>query len=250
MPPWLKLVFALKLAAVLAYVAIDLQWVRFGERVSNAAPDSANPPVLATDDDGYHEAERPKPTRKGYLDDLFDIPEIDTTQASKEEMAKYVAIVEKKRLEVDERIALLSSREERLIDIEKSIDTKLAKLDEERKYFQDTIQKEKEMTEERTKELVEFYKKMPPKSAAPVFEKLDKDLVVTLFKNLPQKQITSILGLMNPDTSVKLTEYYGRIRSGREYELLKEINKSLSVEFDQCKGMPEEQKKAQPSALK
>ena len=43
---------------------------------------------------------------------------------------------------------------------------------------------------------------------------------------------------MPADKSVSLSEYYGRVRSMREYDVLKEMNQSLRKEFDDCKGMP------------
>ena len=90
----------------------------------------------------------------------------------------------------------------------------------------------------RLDKLVTMYAKMEPKKAAPIMEKLDKDLVVDLFKALPQKQITAILEAMNPEKSVQISEYYGRVRSTREYDVLKEMNKSLLAEFDKCKSLP------------
>ena len=76
---------------------------------------------------------------------------------------------------------------------------------------------------------------MEPKKAAAVFEKIDKDLAAALFKNLKQKQVTAILEKMNPDKAIELTEYFGRIKSGAEYELLKEMNNSLLETFKDCK---------------
>ena len=123
---------------------------------------------------------------------------------------------------------------------QKSIDGKIDKLQEEMDFFQNTIQKEKDINQERLKRLIEFYKKMTPKKAAPVFEKMDKDLVVALFNNIPKKQTMNILSLMNPEKSVEITEYFGRIRSGKEYEMLKEVNKALKSEFQKCKGLPKD----------
>jgi hypothetical protein len=43
---------------------------------------------------------------------------------------------------------------------------------------------------------------------------------------------------MNPEKSVALTEYFARVKSAKEYDLLKELNESLKKEFQDCKGMP------------
>lgn len=69
---------------------------------------------------------------------------------------------------------------------------------------------------------------------------MDEDLVVALFKRLRQKQVTLILETMASDKSVRLSEYFGRVRSGKEYELLKEMNSSLRQEFADCKGLPKD----------
>ena len=154
-------------------------------------------------------------------------------------MGRYLNLLERKQSQVENRISVLKSREDHLKSLESSLDEKLKKLEEEMDYFQQTIQKEKEVQKDRLDKLVEFYQKMESKKAAPVFEKLDRDLVVALFNRIPQKQTTQILQLMNPDKSVELSEYYGRIKSAKEYEMLKEINLTLRKEFQDCKGMPE-----------
>jgi flagellar motility protein MotE (MotC chaperone) len=166
------------------------------------------------------------------------LPKLEPEKLQKEEIDRYLTLIERKTQQVQERINFLKDREEKLQQIEGVIDDKLRKLDEERRFFGDTLQKEKDLSGERMDKLVDYYQKMAPKKAAPVFEKLNKDLVVELFKRLPQKQITSILELMPPEKSVELTEYYGRLRSGREYDMLKELNKSLRDEFAECKADP------------
>ena len=52
-----------------------------------------------------------------------------------------------------------------------------------------------------------------------------------------QETVTRILEVMPADKSRDLTEYFGRIRSGKEYDLLKEMNQSLRTAFDECKGL-------------
>ncbi len=176
--------------------------------------------------------------RRSFLSNLFELPKLDTEAMRKEELGRYLEIAERKERQLKERLDVLKKREDQLKSLEKSIDEKLHKLDEERKYFAQTIQQEKDMKNERVSQLIGMYAKMEPKKAAPVFEKLDKDLVVELFKKLPQKQVTAILEAMSADKSVQISEYYGRVRSAREYDILKEMNQSLRKEFDECKGMP------------
>lgn len=178
--------------------------------------------------------------RKSFLSDLFELPKLDPKKAQKQEVGKYLDLADRKAHQISEREAMLAKKEQQLKDLEASIDEKLAKLDEERKFIAKTIQQEKDLKGERLDKLVELYDKMEPKKAAPQFEKLDQDLAVSLFKRLKQKQVTTILEFMNPDKSVALTEYFGRVKSGKEYDLLKELNSSLKKEFQDCKGMPDQ----------
>jgi flagellar motility protein MotE (MotC chaperone) len=200
-------------------------------KVAQGMPE-APPPMLP------EEEEDEDAPRRSYLEDLLNLPEIKTDGMQKEEISRYLTLLEKKKSQVEARIAVLSEREAHLKGLERSIDNKLAKLEEEMNYYQQTVQKEKEIKEERLARLVEFYKKMPAKKAAPVFEGMDKDLVVALFNRIPDKQTTQILSTMNAQKSIELSEYYGRIRSGSEFDALKEINQSLRKEFDECRGLP------------
>lgn len=169
------------------------------------------------------------------LDEMLNLPVFNTESMKKEELGRYLKLIERKRYEIEGRIKVLDTRQTRLNSLEGSIDNKLKKLEEEMSFFQQTQQTEKKVKEERLKNLISFYEKMEPKKAAPVFEQLDRDLVVALFNSIPKKQTTKILGLMAPEKSVALSEYYGRIRSAKEYDLLKEINVELLKEFENCK---------------
>ncbi len=225
---------ALKVAVLLYIFQGDKKWLYFGDKTlvgqEKSEPVAESPPVTGGEDSGK---------RKGFLDDLLTIPKVDSENLKKDEVGRYLTLIERKQSQVENRIGVLKAREEQLKSLEASLDQKIKKLEEEMDYFQQTIQKEKELQKDRLEKLVEFYQKMDVKKAAPVFEKLDRDLVVSLFNRIPQKQTTQILQLMNPDKSVELSEYYGRIRSAKEYEMLKEINLTLKKEFEECKGMPE-----------
>lgn len=232
-------IILLKLA-VLSYIFLDGKTlVRFGEAIAVAAGEEA-----AKEQGEESEEESAAPAdegakRKGFLDDLLTLPTVNTEGMKKDELGRYLTLMERKQSQIENRLQVLRGREEQLKSLEASVDRKIQKLEEEMNFFQQTIQKEKQLQGERLDKLVEFYQKMEAKKAAPVFEKLDKDLVVSLFNRIPQKQTTQILSLMQADKSVELSEYYGRIRSAKEYELLKEINTTLRKEFEECKGMPE-----------
>ena len=176
--------------------------------------------------------------RRSFLSDLFTLPTLSAKQAKKDELGKYLDLAERKQRQVDERTTQLSKKEDQLKILEKSIDDKLLKIDSERLFIAKTLQQEKDLKGERVDKVAELFAKMEPKKAAAAFDKLDKDLVVALIKKLKQKQVTTILENMSPEKSVELTEYFARVKSAKEYDILKELNESLRKEFQDCKGMP------------
>ena len=256
----MQILIAGKLTLVVVAFAMYQNWIQIGdlslfaadsdkttEKAEKAAETDKDPkksksekdkPAEETASDDSEDDDATK-KRKSFLSDLFELPKLDPKKARKEEVGKYLDLADRKGKQISEREAMLTKKEQQLKDIEKSIDEKLVKLDEERKFIAKTLQQEKDLKGERLDKLVELYDKMEPKKAAPQFEKIDQDLAVALFKRLKQKQVTTILELMNPDKSVAITEYFGRVKSGKEYDLLKELNSSLKKEFQDCKGMPE-----------
>lgn len=178
-----------------------------------------------------------EPSRRSFLDDLLELPILDRKSVKSDELGRYLTLAEQKLQQIEERKKLIEQREEQLINLENSITKKLKALQEERRFFTLSVQKEKQAKQDRLEKLVLLYQKMEPKKAGPVFAEMDRDLVVALFNSLPEKQITKILEAMDAEKAVKLSEYYGRIKSGKEYELLKEVNNTLIDEFNACKGM-------------
>ncbi len=176
--------------------------------------------------------------RSSILADLLDLPAIDPEKSKKEEIERYLQLAQKAKQQIADKKKSLEEHEQKLLKIENTIDQKLSALEEERNFFIQSVQKEKDIQEDRLKILVEIYTKMEPKKAAPVFETLDKDLIVALIKKLKQKLVTQIIEAMNPDQSKAITEYFGRVGSAREYDILKEMNVSLQQAFQDCKKEP------------
>ncbi|MCX6128372.1 MAG: hypothetical protein NTX25_04820 [Proteobacteria bacterium] len=213
-------------------------WGQTGKKTDEKKSETIEPNKSSAPSIQAETAESPDKIRRSFLDDLLNLPKINTEGMDKDELGRYFTMLERKQSQIENRVQVLSSREQQLKNLEKSIDQKIQKLEDEMGYFQQTIQKEKQIQADRLDKLVDFYQKMEAKKAALVFEKLDKDLIVSLFNRFPQKQTTQILALMSADRSVELSEYYGRIKSAKEYELLKEINVALRGQFEDCKGLP------------
>ncbi|WP_397599457.1 MotE family protein [Silvanigrella sp.] len=103
------------------------------------------------------------------------------------------------------------------------VDSRLKKIEEEKRLLDETLQKEKKLKEDRVKEAVEFVSKMEPRKVAPVMDTMDRDLVIALLSRLPARQVTKLLENSSPAKATQFLEYYTRIRSGREFEMLREL---------------------------
>ena len=103
------------------------------------------------------------------------------------------------------------------------IDVRLKKVEEEKRLLDETLQKEKKLKEDRVKEAVEFVSKMEPRKVAPIMDTMDRDLVIVLLSRLPPRQVTKLLENSTPAKATQFLEYFTRIRSGREFEMLREL---------------------------
>ena len=97
------------------------------------------------------------------------------------------------------------------------------KVEEDKRLLDETLQKEKKIKEDRLKETVDFIAKMEPRKAAPLLESMDRDLVIALLTKLPPRLVTKLLESMSPPKATQFLEYYTHIRSGREFEMLKDL---------------------------
>ncbi len=224
------------LVTILAYVLLD---IRMGDDPA-MAQENASQTEKATEQSEGVNTEDISDSHKSWLDQLINLPEIDSSDVKKEDISKFLALADRKKRQIEDRIEAIKLRAVQLDTLEKSIDLKLARIDEERRFISSQIQKEVTLKEDRLEKLVELYKKMSPKKAAPIFENLNKDLLVALTQRISQKQMTKVMEKMTPEKSKEITEYFGRIDSLKEYDLLKEMNTSLREEFDDCKGKPKE----------
>lgn len=169
------------------------------------------------------------------LSSIINLPSFDSSKMSETDAKKYLELMEKKKQELLAISQNLKERQDILTNMEKTIDEKIKKLENEKTLFTDIVDKQIDLSEERKKELADFYKKMPAKKAAPIFSTMNPDYVVALFKLLPQKQVTSILSEMSSDKSKELSEYYGRVGLLDEYSAMNDLKKAIKSEFQECK---------------
>lgn len=153
-------------------------------------------------------------------DDLPPIPEKGLSLSRAAEIRNQLLIM---RRDVESRIAQLQAAQKGYERSKSSVDAKLKRIEEERRLLEETLQKERKAKQERLSDALQFVAKMEPQKAAPLLETMDRDLVMQLLKQLPPRQVTKLLESVNPKKATEFLEYYTRIRSGREYELLREM---------------------------
>ncbi len=166
-------------------------------------------------------------------ENLPSIPngEIQTSDAMR--IREQLELIKK---DVEQKIIKL---QEAKISYDKSkldMDTELKNIQEERRVLEETLQKEKQIKEDRVKSAVDFLVKMEPKKVAFLMESMDRDLVIILLSKLPQRQVTKIFENMTPAKGTQYLEYYTHVRSGREFDMLKDLGLCSSANISEEKN--------------
>ena len=125
--------------------------------------------------------------------------------------------------DTEQKIVRLEEAKKAYDESKESVTVELKKVEEEKRLLEETLQKEKTIKEERLKQTVEFVSKMDPKKIAFLLETMDRDLVLALLTKLPSRQVTKVLENLQPPKATQFLEYYTHIRSGREFEMLKDL---------------------------
>jgi flagellar motility protein MotE (MotC chaperone) len=163
--------------------------------------------------------------------DFSRVPELPPMDAGLSDYTKIRQQLETMRQDVEEKLVRLRLSAQNLESLRKDSAEKLALLKQEQQLLDETLQKEKTVKAERIDQALVFVEKMEPRKAAPVLEAMDRDLVIELFKRFNPKTVTKFLETMNPRKATEYMEYYTRIRSGREYELLRDLKVCATTEI-------------------
>ena len=127
------------------------------------------------------------------LKGVLELPPLDPEKAKKEEIERYLKLVDQARQQIADREKTLESREKSLETVQATILKKLDGVENERNFFVQTVQREKDIQKERLDRLVTLYEKMEPKKAAPIIESMDKDLRLTKLQE--EKNLVEIIEL-------------------------------------------------------
>lgn len=152
-----------------------------------------------------------------------NLPVIPKSELTTSEAMRIRDELELIKADIEQKIVRLEEAKKSYDSVRSDIDARVKKVEEERRLLDETLQKEKKLKEDRVKETVEFVSKMDPKKVAPVMETMDRDLVIILLSRLPARQVTKLLENSSPAKATQFLEYYTRIRSGREFEMLRDL---------------------------
>lgn len=151
------------------------------------------------------------------------LPEIPKGDISPEDGLKLREELDRARRDIENKLLKLQQSRKTYESLKVEVGEKLKKAEEERRLLEETLQREKKIKEERLTEALEFIAKMEPRKSAAMLEAMDRDLVIHLLRKLPPRQVTKMLENVSAKKATEFMEYYTKIRSGREYELLREL---------------------------
>ena len=121
--------------------------------------------------------------------------------------------VKEKKLEEKEKD--LEQREERLLPLQKEIETKLEELNELQltltAYAKKIATQEKALMDTKLTHLVTLYSSMEPIRAVAIMDKLDTDILVRILGNMKGKTAGKIMALMKPEKGAMISERLSKL---------------------------------------
>ena len=118
-------------------------------------------------------------------------------QESENEL-KILQNLRKRRIEIDEKLKLLTIKEAALDSLQKEVDKKLALLEKERALV-------KPIDDANVIKLVKVYESMKPEEAAKIFNDLDIKVIVKIARQMKENKLALIVSDMEPGKAKELT---------------------------------------------
>jgi len=94
----------------------------------------------------------------------------------------------------------------RLTTLKQEIDVKLARLEKIQDVIQTKLDEQKALGDERIKHLIKIYTTMPPKKAAGLIEKLDMNVIISLFSSMKGENVGQILPYVSTEKAAAISE--------------------------------------------
>jgi len=122
------------------------------------------------------------------------------------------ATLEHKRLQIEKERRELKEERQRLDALKQEIAKNLAKLTEIQTAVQGKLDERKALREERVNHLIKIYTTMPPKKAAALIDKLEMEVIVSLFSRMKGDNVGQILPYVSSEKAAKISERLARLR--------------------------------------
>ena len=114
--------------------------------------------------------------------------------------------LDRRRVELENRKALLDKREARIETKMKLLRERLAELHTISNKIEQSRAEHAHRDEARIEQLANVYGSMPPKEAAPLIANLDDDISIGLLQRMPGKRVGQILSTMTQKRAIELTK--------------------------------------------
>jgi len=108
------------------------------------------------------------------------------------------------QIEVERRLP--EEERKQLTTLKEEIDLKLARLEKIQDAIQSKLDEHKALGDQRIKHLIKIYTTMPPKKAAGLIEKLDMDVIISLFSRMKGENVGQILPYVSAEKAAAISE--------------------------------------------
>jgi len=119
--------------------------------------------------------------------------------------------LEQKRLQIEKERHELNQERERLDALKQEIAKNLAKLTKIQSEVQGKLNERKAIREERVKHLIQIYTTMPPKKAAALIDKLEMEVIISLFSRMKGDNVGQILPYVSPEKAAHISERLAKL---------------------------------------
>jgi len=114
--------------------------------------------------------------------------------------------LEQNRAQIEVERRLLELERKQLTTLKEEIDLKLARLEKIQDAIQSKLDEHKALGDQRIKHLIKIYTTMPPKKAAGLIEKLDMDVIISLFSRMKGENVGQILPYVSAEKAAAISE--------------------------------------------
>jgi flagellar motility protein MotE (MotC chaperone) len=130
---------------------------------------------------------------------------LQTSPDSRQPGASSVAL-EQTRAQIEVERRRLEEERKQLTALKQEIDVKLGRLEKMQDAVQSKLDEQKVLGNQRMKQLIKIYTTMPPKKAAGLIEKLDMNVIISLFSKMKGENVGQILPYVSAEKAAAISE--------------------------------------------